>query len=211
MRSRLKILTLLGCLALIGCQPQSTLVPMADPVLPDDLAQAYKLSFKTNPDITAHRFLAAFDSFAATGDVTAPRVLDFTRMQDGLERGRLLGFVLALDLNGDAQVTHAEFERFSTFPKGPNKILGLDDLFQFDENQDQIISMREAILYSRTLHMRAATGDLRPIESYLMLFDVNSDGAVTRSEMKSRLFTLLPKPQTPRADTQPALRSASPK
>jgi len=210
MFSHLKIFNLLGCLTLIGCQPQSALVPIHEPTLPVELPDVYKISFETNSNVTADRFLMAYDNFALSGPVTVPRVLDFIRMQDGLERGRLLGYVLALDLNGDAYITRAEYERFSSFQKGPNKILGLDDLFIYDENQDDVISMREAILYSRTLHLRAATHDMRPIESYLMLFDVNADGEVTRSEMISRLFTLTPRPKAQPEVKRFGLRRASP-
>ena len=204
------MLALLSCLALTGCQAPTAMAPIESPSLPTELAEAYKASFKQNPEITARRFLMAYDSFALSGPVTQPRVLDFTRMQDGLERGRLLGYVLALDLNGDAQITQTEYHTFSSFQKGPNKILGLDDLFLTDENQDQIISLQEAILYGRKLHDRAATHDMRQIESYLMLFDVNSDGVVTRSEMKARLFSLYSRPLEGSAKQAVGLRRASP-
>jgi len=37
--------------------------------------------------------------------------------------------------------------------------------------------------FSRALYAQRSKGGLRPIESYLMLFDSNTDGIVTKTEM----------------------------
>ncbi|MEP4050959.1 MAG: hypothetical protein ABJN22_01810 [Litorimonas sp.] len=189
-----KAIGVMCCLGLLGCQPATSITPLEAPDLPVDLPESYRAALYENPEATAQRFVAAFDGLAKTGPVTRRRVQDYTRLQDGLERGRLLGYVLALDLNGDTNITQSEYEVFSSFPKGPNKILALKDLFQSDANQDEIISLPEAVLYSRDLHARAGTQDMRPIESYLMLYDLNSDGEVMRSELTDQLFSLSSKP-----------------
>lgn len=41
--------------------------------------------------------------------------------------------------------------------------------------------------FSRGLYAKRSKRNLRPIESYLMLFDLNTDSTVTRTEMKVAL------------------------
>ena len=184
---------LLGAFGLMGCEPQSASLPPLEGLdLPPALSASYEASFFERPEITAHHFLTAYDRFAEAGPVTRANVLDYSRMQEALERGRLLGHILALDMNGDGNITRPEFQVYSALPQGANKRLRLEDIFLSDENEDEVISLAEAILYSRELYARATAYEMRPIESYLMLFDVNGDGTVTRPEMKRHLFDLFP-------------------
>jgi len=197
-------------LALMACQQEASVPPLEAIELPSDLSVSLKASFEMNPELTAHHFLSTFDRFAKSGPVTRAIVSDYTRMQDALERGRLLGHILALDMNGDGHITRMEFETYSALPQGVNKRLRLEDLFLSDGNQDGHMSLNETLLYSRKLHARAATHEMRPIESYLMLFDVNGDEEVTRVEMKRRLFELFPIRDAEMVKSSTGLRPTSP-
>ena len=177
----------------MGCKPQSTIAPVAEPELPKALSQSYKTSFRNIAEATALRFLKAYDGFAETGPVTTARVLAHAKVQASLERGKLLTYVLAIDMNGDTKITRTEYEEFSKLPKWSSQLLRMDDLFQSDEDQDGVISLQEAVLYSRKLSARSSAHDMRPIESYFMLFDINQDGVVRRAEIQMSLAQFRPK------------------
>ena len=196
----MKIAQTLGLLtlaALLGCQAQPAAAPQASvPMpLPSAFSQSYQIAFQKNPKMTAQRFMRAFDSFAKHGPVTAETVQDHARLQMSLERGQVYGGILAVDLNADGLITRVEYETLSGLPNGAKKSDRMAGLFEFDENQDDLMTLEEAIRFGQDLYAVRPENGLRPIESYLMLFDLNADGQVIRDEVVKALHIHLTKPE----------------
>ena len=187
-------LSLLTLAALLGCQAQSPIEPQPSVAmrLPTEFSQSYQISFQENPRLTAQRFLRAYDNFAKYGPVNYATVQDHARLQMSLERGQMLGGILAVDLNDDGLITRIEYETLSRLPNGNKKSERMAGLFEFDENKDDLMTFEEAIKYGQTLNERLPQKTLRPIESYLMLFDLNEDGEVMRDEVVTALYAFLP-------------------
>ncbi len=194
----MKIAQTLGLLtlaALLGCQAQTNPTPQASaPMsLPTSFSQSYQIAFQKNPKMTAQRFMRAFDSFAKHGPVTAETVQDHARLQMSLERGQVYGGILAVDLNADGLITRVEYETLSGLPNGAKKSDRMAGLFEFDENQDDLMTLEEAVRFGQDLYAVRPENGLRPIESYLMLFDLNGDGQVIRDEVVKALHIHLSK------------------
>lgn len=193
-----KKLSLLTVVALLGCQAQTSTTSSIEPQpsvsmrLPTEFSQSYQVSFQENPSLTAQRFLHAYDNFAKYGPVNYATVQDHARLQMSLERGQMLGGILAVDLNADGLITRIEYETLSGLPNGNKKMARIAGLFEFDENADDLMTFEEAIKFGQTLNERLPQRGLRPIESYLMLFDLNSDGEVEREEVVKALYAYLP-------------------
>jgi len=180
-----------------GCRPaapgadgKKSLAPLkpSQPIeLPLRLSDSYVRSLDAVPALTAQRFFTAYENLAAYGPVTKEKILDHARFHAALERGQFLSYIFAYDLNGDMDITRSEFDALARLPIGSNHALGEAPLFKGDENGDDVISLTEAVRYSRALYAQRSKRALRPIESYLMLFDLNVDGVITRTEMKVSL------------------------
>ena len=186
---------LLTLAALLGCQAQPAVAPQASvPMpLPSAFSQSYQIAFQKNPKMTAQRFLRAFDNFAEHGPVTTQTVQDHARLQMSLERGQVYGGILAVDLNADGLITRVEYETLSGLPNGAKKSNRMAGLFEFDENHDDLMTLEEAVRFGQELYAVRSKKGLRPIESYLMLFDLNGDGQVVRGEMERALHIHLSK------------------
>jgi len=65
-------------------------------------------------------------------------------------------------------------------------------MFEFNENEDDLMTRTEAVKVGEDLTKRRHQDYLRPIESYVMLFDLNSDGHVLRDEVLTSLEFDLP-------------------
>ena len=187
----------LVALALLGCQSEVSIDPGPDMSmrLPTEFSQSFQIAFQENPPLTAQRFLQAFDKFEKYGPVTDDAVLNHARLHASLERGQRFGGILAMDLNNDGLITRIEYEMLSELPNGHQKAARMTGLFEFDENKDDLMTFGEAIRFGESLNARAAEPGLRPIESYLMLFDLNKDGQVIREEIVQALYIYLP-PET---------------
>ena len=191
-------ISLLAALALLGCQAQTSTAPSIEPEpsvsmsLPAEFSRSYQIAFQDNPTLTAQRFLQAFDQFEKYGPVTSDAVRNHARLHASLERGQRMGGILAMDLNADGLITRIEFETLSALPNGNKKASRMAGLFEFDENQDDLMTFEEAIRFGERLNASQQTQSLRPVESYLMLFDLNKDARVTREEMVKALFIYLP-------------------
>ena len=193
---------------IFGCRPAADLAPaLPKPALPAPsleislptrLSESYMKSLDAVPELTAKRFLTAYENLAAYGPVNRDKISNHARFQAASQRGQILGALLAFDLNGDTQITREEFERLARIPTGAKKILGGQPLFKADKNRDEVISAVEAIGFSRALYDLRSKRDMRPIESYLMLFDLNTNGVVTRTEMKVALKPYLARGTAPR-------------
>jgi len=57
------------------------------------------------------------------------------------------------------------------------------------------MTLEEAVRFGQELYAVRSEKGLRPIESYLMLFDLNADGRVVRDEVVKALYIHLPKPE----------------
>ena len=173
----------------MGCQGQNAAEPLP-PVsleLPTEFSQSYQLAFQANPQLTAQRFLSAYDGFAHYGPVTAESLKNHARLRAATERARGFTDILAMDLNEDGLIIRAEYDALTGLPNGTKKALRLAGLFSFDENQDGYISREEAYVFSQHLNTVRPKNTLRPIESYLMLFDLNGDEQVMRGEVVKAL------------------------
>lgn len=202
MQSYLKLTAFLAIIGLMACQPQEATAPQQDQNLgtnllvddinlPTTLSGSYHTAFVTAPRVTAVRFLDAYNDFAASGPVTRARVKDHARLRVSLERGQYLGHILAMDLDGDTQITSAEFEGALSLPGWANKSISVEGLFQSDDNRDGLISLHEAFAYSEVLRVQSASKSLKPIESFFLLSDANGDDIVTPNEMKFYLYDKL--------------------
>ena len=160
--------------------------------LPTEFSQSLQAAFRENPPLTAQRFLHAYDGFAKYGPVNTETVQDHARLQASVERGQMLGGILAVDLNADGLITRIEYETLSTLPNGNKKSERMAGLFEFDENEDDLMTLEEAIKYGETFNARLPQKNLHPIESYLMLFDLDEDGVVIRDEVVTALYAYLP-------------------
>ena len=206
-------ISLLAALALLGCQAQTSTAPSIEPApsvsmsLPAEFSQSYQIAFQENPKLTALRFLQAFDEFEIYGPVTTKTVRNHARLQASLERGQRLGGILAMDLNADGLITRIEFETLSGLPNGNKKAARMAGLFEFDANQDDLMSFEEAIRFGERLNARQPEPGLRPIESYLMLFDLNTDGHVMREEVVKALYIYLPQHERSAASLRPSRMS----
>ena len=173
----------------VGCSPANSpeqsvpFLEFSDIQLPQRLHDSYMKSLDAVPELTAKRFLSAYENLAVYGPVTDEKIRDHARFQAASERSQFLSHIFAYDLNGDMKITRSEVEALARIPIRPHKALGERPLFTADKNANDIISLYEATHYSRALYMKRSQGGLRPIESYLMLFDLNTDGVVTRTEM----------------------------
>ena len=185
----------LTALLLLGCQSETSIepAPSVSMSLPLEFSESYQIAFRESPRLTAQRFLQAYDGFAKYGPVTADTVQTHARLHTSLERGQILGGILAVDLNADGLITRVEYESLSGIPNGNKKSIRMAELFEFDENQDDLMTLEEAIRFGQDLNERRRQNSLRPIESYLMLFDLNSDGRVLRDEMVRALEFDLPR------------------
>ena len=190
----LKQIYLLALVALLGCQAQPPIEaqPSVSMRLPTEFSRSFQDSFQANPGLTAERFLQAFDGFAKYGPVTSQSVQDHSRLRASLERGQILGGILSIDLNGDGLITRKEYETLSGLPNGNKKFIRMAGLFDFDINQNGSINVEEAILFGENLNALRSQNNLFPIESYLMLFDINTDGEVLREEVVRALYAHLP-------------------
>jgi len=139
----------------VGCSPASSpeqsvpFLEFSDIQLPQRLHDSYMKSLDAVPELTAKRFLTAYENLAVYGPVTDEKIRDHARFQAASERSQFLSHIFAYDLNGDMKITRSEVEALARIPIKPGR----------------------------------TQGGLRPIESYLMLFDLNTDGVVTRTEM----------------------------
>ena len=186
----MKIIPKIGCFicaGLLGGQSRPAAAPIvsAPQTLPTEFSASYQLAFQKTPHLTAQRFLNAYDDLAAYGPVTYEAVQGHAMLQAFVEKGQGRGGILAVDLNANGLITRIEFETRSAFSNdNANRLAGV---FEFDETQEELMSLEEAVQFGQDLFEA-------PIERYLMIFDVNLDGEVTRSEMKAQLFGLFPKP-----------------
>jgi len=197
-----KCVTLLAVVGLSACQPPAAPSPdnmyhekiLAPGVtLPMTLSESYQAAFEAAPQLTALRFLDAYDDFAASGPVTRARVEGHASLRAGMERGQFLGHILAMDLDGDAQITRLELDAALALPGWANKPPAIEQIFGSDDNQDGRISIDEALRFSDTLRAKSAAKILKPIESYFLMSDANGDEIVTRVEMKNYLYEKLDK------------------
>ena len=164
-----------------------TTPPVEEIKLPMRLSESYLKSLDAVPELTAKRFFTAYENLAAYGPVTENKIIDHARFQAASQRGKILSALLAYDLNGDLEITRSEVEALSMIAIRPQKTLGSRPFFNADTNRDDTLSFAETLRYSRKLYAEHSQKDMRPIESYLMLFDLNTNGVVTRTEMKVAL------------------------
>jgi len=197
------LMVMLGCRA--PSQPDASLEPIGDVELPIRLSESYLKSLEAVPELTAQRFLTAYKNLAAYGPVTQDKILDHARFQAASQRGQLLGALLAYDLNGDLEITRSEVDALAVMPPRHNKAIDPASLFEADKNGDDVISLFEATHHSRALYTQRAQKDMRPIESYLMLFDLNTNGVVTRTEMRVSLKPFMGREQERRSGGDAAL------
>lgn len=196
----LKYTPVIAVFGLMACQPTNSSDPtnkfevntlVEEIILPTKLSGSYHTAFVSAPRVTAVRFLDAYTDFAASGPVTRARLEDHARLRVSLERGQYLGHILAMDLNGDAQITPAELDAALSLPGWSNKPITIDGLFQTDENKDGLISLHEALAYSDILRIQADVKSLKPIESFFLLSDTDGDDIVTSDEIKLYLYDKL--------------------
>lgn len=180
-------LLIMGCRETVSIEPK----PRMSMSLPTELSQSLDIAFRDNPAFTAERFLQTFDRFENYSPVTRTAVENHARLHATLDRGQRLGGILAVDLNEDGLITRIEFETVSALPNGHDKSVRMAGLFEFDKNKDDLMTFEEAIRFGESLNARANAQTLRPIESYLMLFDRNNDGRVQRDEMVEVMNTYL--------------------
>ena len=196
----------------VGCSPAAPpeqsvpFLEFSDIQLPQRLHDSYLKSLDAVPELTAKRFLSAYENLAAYGPVTDEKIRDHARFQAATERSQFLSHIFAYDMNGDVKITRSEVEALARIPIRPHKALGERPLFTADKNGYDMISLYEATHYSRALYMGRTQGGLRPIESYLMLFDINTDGVVTRTEMMVSLKPYLGRKEAARGGGGAVLR-----
>ena len=188
MRINLISLSLLCGFGVIACQPAAEYRPIATPDLPMSLSDDYRADFMETPQSSAAQFLTAYQDFAKSGPVTLDRMEEHLRLQAAAVRGQFLANVLAFDLNGDLDITQSEMHAVRNAPQWDQKTISLADLFEADENQDGRVSFQESVLYSRSLYQKAKPTDWLPIESYLVLSDLDRDGTITDREMKTYIY-----------------------
>lgn len=203
-----QILSLLTVAALLGCQAQpstktstkaSTESQARAPLpLPTEFSQSYQMAFQENPSLTAQRFLHAYDGFTQHSPVTRKTVQDHAKVHASLERGQILGGILATELNADGLITRFEFETLPAFPNGNKKPDRFAGIFEFDENKDDLMTFEDALRFGQELNALHSENNQHPIESYLMLFDLDADGEVMRDEVMMALHIHLPKPERAR-------------
>lgn len=182
-------ISLFAACLIAGCRDSASIEPQPrmSMSLPTELSQSLEIAFRENPALTAERFLQTFDRFEKYSPVTQDAVENHARLHATLDRGQRLGGILAVDLNEDGLITRIEFETLSALPNGHDKSVRMAGLFEFDENKDDLMTFEEAIRFGESLNARQDMQTLRPIESYLMLFDRNKDGRVLRDEIVSVL------------------------
>jgi len=124
---------------------------------------------------------------AAYGPVRQEKILNHARFHAATEKGQLVSHILAYDLDGNMEISRSEIEAAEAIPIRPHKALAAQPQLSADKNGDDVITLPEAMEFSRELYAKRSKRNLLPIESYLMLFDLNTDGTVTRTEMKVAL------------------------
>ena len=209
-----RCLGLVALMFLLGCQEDKTIAPALIPqasqniVLPTRFDESLERAFQANPEQTAQRILRAHDGFSRVGPVTPQSVKNYLRLEASTDRANIMADILAIDLNGDEVITRAEYGVLSKLPNGFKKSARLDDLFAYDENLDGYISLNEAFDFAEHMAAARARRDLRPIGSYLMLFDLNGDGTVLRPEVVKALRDYLTAFQNaePSLKRKPSLR-----
>jgi len=198
-----KWLSFLAAAFLIGCQAEtSARAPQGSVAvdLPTKFDESLELAFQANPEQTAKRILRAHDGFSRVGPVTTASVKDYIRLERAADRARNVSDILSVDLNGDQLVTPAEFEVLPGLPNGYKKAVRLGGLFNYDKNGDTVISLSEAMTFAQALNTARLKTDIAPIGSYLMLFDLNADGQVTRAEILKALREYVSEASAPNAE-----------
>ena len=174
---------LLGCQVETGAAGPTTPQESLTIELPTNFGESLERAFQVNPEQTATRILRAHDAFSRVGPVTTQSVKDYARLERSTDRARIVTDILAADLNADQLITRAEFAVLPQLPNGYKKAVRLDGLFEHDENRDGYISLHEAFAFAGHLNAARIEGDMHPIGTYLMLFDLNADGTVVRAEV----------------------------
>ena len=177
---------LLSCQGDLGAGPSRTKETLTIE-LPTAFGESLERAFEVNPEQTATRILRAHDAFSRIGPVTTQSVKNYTRLERSSDRARIITDILAADLNGDQLITRSEFAVLPELPNGYKKAKRLDGLFEHDANRDGYISLHEAFAFAGHLNAARVEGDMHPIGTYLMLFDLNADGTVVRGEVITAL------------------------
>ena len=187
MRINLKI-GLFICAALLGGQGQPSAAPtLTSPqTLPTGLSPSYILAFRKSPQLTAQRFLDAYDGLAVYGPVIHESVHGHALLHAFIENRQGRGGILAADLNAQGFITRIEFETRSAFSmENADRMAGV---FVFDETQEELMTLADAVKFGQDLFEA-------PIERYLMLFDLNADGYVMRDEVVNAMEAYVREPE----------------
>ena len=177
-------------------------------MLPTRFDESLERAFQANSEQTAQRILRAHDAFNRIAPVTTQSVKNYMRLETATDRAHILADILAMDLNGDAVITRAEFDVLRGLPNGYKKSARLGDLFGHDDNRDGYISLGEAFAFAEHMAADRAEMKLPSIGSYLMLFDLNADETVSRAEAVKALreyFTDIQSAE-PSSERKPSLR-----
>ena len=87
-------------------------------MLPTRFDESLERAFQANSEQTAQRILRAHDAFNRIAPVTTQSVKNYMRLETATDRAHILADILAMDLNGDAVITRAEFDVLRGLPNG---------------------------------------------------------------------------------------------
>jgi hypothetical protein len=157
------------------------MAPASSPYLPDALSPTYQIALRKNPAFTAKLFLQAYEDVAASGPVTSDAVQAYVQRQIASGPQPARGGIVSAKLNTEGFITRLDVKLGGATPKP------LGAIFEFSAAQEALMSFEESVAFGQELFSAQPEENIFPIESYLMLFDLDGDGTVAREEVERAL------------------------
>lgn len=148
---------------------------------------AFEKRLTDYPEQMKARMLRAFDKHAQDGVVRAEQVHLLTTQYEAKIRGKMIGDILKLDLDGDNHLSPSEFGAIND-RKSTMWMSALDRKLPYtdaDTNKDGSLSLKEMQQFSREYAQDRSPSRSRQEALYFMAFDTDKNGSLTRAELEN--------------------------
>lgn len=171
-------------------QPEMTAPPRDPGSVP--LPASVALELRLGSRAPLERFGAAFDRIAPSGEIPVIGSATTLQIRAAADRARVFLAYTQYDLDGDGQVSRAEYDAHAELSWGDTlgereyKMLD-EEWTRADANGDGLITHSEILGLALKLHPVPDTGPLGPEAQAMLKMDLDNDGYVTWPEVEAVL------------------------
>ncbi len=181
---------LMTCGLLLSICPLASAQTAAPTEVPDDVRRAVA----SNPSNFMQVVVQRLYQISASGVATQEDIDRFERVEVARARAGLVGQMLPMDLDGDGNVSRAEFDAFMDAKPVNEKARAEMLRLEADTDKDGDTSFAEMMAYAGKKATDMVTAKRRRDRYNPMLFDENGDGRVDGDEISRRIEAIAKEP-----------------